>query len=181
MSRWDQSHPCLSGSAIPLVELIAELQWGFAFPDPAQPQGVVIAPPGAHEEFFMRFGMQAGLAGYERVERLLPAGFASMPVQMVYRFRKKPPEEGTSPYQIGTGIFSANITPPYDSWEKFRPIVDNGVRIETRISAERQAPFTRASLRYLNASGHRFMEGHSIAGFVEVAAVEPSVHVYYYR
>jgi uncharacterized protein (TIGR04255 family) len=153
----------------PLVELIAELQWGFPFPDAAQPQGVVIAAPGAHEDFFMRFAVQAGLLGYERTERLMPAGFASMPMQVVYRFRKKPPEEGTSLYQIGTGIFSANITPPYDSWQQFRPIVENGLRIllETRISTERQAAFTRVSLRYLNAFGRQFMERRSISSFVE--------------
>ena len=115
----------------PLREVIAELRWGLPFPAAQQqPQPVlVIAAPGAHEEFFMRFGMQAGLLGYERAERLVPAGFPSMPQQVIYRFRKKPPEEGTSLYQIGTGIFSINITPPYDSWQEFRPVVENGVRI----------------------------------------------------
>ncbi|HTV46161.1 MAG TPA: TIGR04255 family protein [Stellaceae bacterium] len=153
----------------PLVELIAELRWGSPFPGGQSQGAVFMAATGSHEEFFMRFGLKAGLLGYERAERLLPPGFAAMPFQAIYRFRKKTPEEGTSLYHIGTGVFSANITPPYDSWQQFKPIVENGVGVllETRIPAEKTMPFTSASLRYLNAFGSKFMEGQSVASFVK--------------
>jgi uncharacterized protein (TIGR04255 family) len=152
----------------PLVELIAELRWGSPL-SAAQPLGtIVFAAPGSHEEFFMRFGQKAALLGYERAERILPAGFPAMPFQVIYRFRKKSPEEGTSIYQIGSGVFSANITPPYHSWEDFKPIVEAGVRtlLDTRNPTEKAMPFTSATLRYLNAFGNRFTEQQSIAGFV---------------
>jgi uncharacterized protein (TIGR04255 family) len=151
----------------PLVELIAELRWGSAIPA-SQPQGPILLVTSSHEEFFMRFGSKAGALGYERVERLIPAGFPAMPFQAIYRFRKKGPEEGTTLYQVGAGMFSANITPPYDSWERFEPVVREGVRIllESRNPSEREMPFTSASLRYIDAFGSKFTEGRSMATFV---------------
>src|SRR5215471_16972408 len=155
----------------PLVELIGELRWGSSgssFP----------LPPGSHEEFFMRFGSRAGAVGYERVERLVPPGFPAPPFQAVYRFRKKAPETGTTLYQVGAGVFTANITPPYESWQEFRPVVEEGVDIllETRNPSEKDTPFTSASLRYIDAFGYQLTEGRSTAAFLRDVlgfAVEP--------
>lgn len=152
----------------PLVELIAELRWGPQLPG-GQQRGGVLLPTGSHEEFFMRFGSRAGALGYERVERLVPPGFPPIiPFQAIYRFRKRVPEEGTTLYQIGAGVFSANITPPYQSWQDFRPIVEEGVRIllETRDPSERNAPFTSVNLRYINSFDHKFSQGRSTASFM---------------
>src|SRR5215472_6295692 len=90
----------------PLVELIAELRWGSPLPA-AQPQNVIVLATGSHEEFFMRFGSKAGALGYGQVERLVPPGFPASSFQAIYRFRKNAPEQGTTLYQVGTGVFSA--------------------------------------------------------------------------
>jgi uncharacterized protein (TIGR04255 family) len=151
----------------PLVELIAELRWGS--PVPARhPQSAFLLATGSYEEFFMRFGSRAGALGYERVERLVPPGFPAAPFQAIYRFRKKAPEEGTTVYQVGAGVFSANITPPYHSWREFRPVVEEGVRIllDTRNPSEKDMPFTSASLRYIDAFGNKFTEGRSTEAFI---------------
>jgi uncharacterized protein (TIGR04255 family) len=155
----------------PLVELIAELRWGSPLPA-ARPPNLMMLATGTHEEFFMRFGSRVVALGYEQVERLVPPGFPALPFQAIYRFRKKAaPEQGTTVYQVGTGVFSANITPPYHSWEEFRPVVEDGVRIllETRNPAERELPFTSATLRYIDAFGKQFTEGRSPAVFIREA------------
>jgi len=151
----------------PLVELIAELRWGSPLPA-TQPQNVIVLATGTHEEFFMRFGSRVGALSYEQIERLVPPGFPVLPTQAIYRFRKKAPEQGTTVYQVGAGVFSANITPPYHSWEEFRPVVEQGVRIllETRNPVEKERPFTSATLRYIDAFGKRFTEGRSTAVFI---------------
>jgi uncharacterized protein (TIGR04255 family) len=157
----------------PLVELIAELRWGSSggVLSAAQPQGaapILLALTGQHEEFFMRFGSKAGAVGYDLVERVLPQGFPAMPFQVVYRFRKKGQEQGTTLYQVGAGIFSANSTPPYRFWDDFKPVLEQGLQLllETRNPSEREMSFTGASLRYINAFGDKFTEGRSMAVFI---------------
>jgi uncharacterized protein (TIGR04255 family) len=151
----------------PLVELVAELRWGSGLPA-APPQNVIVLATGSHEEFFMRFGSRAGALGYGQVERLVPPGFPASSFQAIYRFRKNAPEQGTTLYQVGTGVFSANITPPYRSWEEFGPVVEQGLRIllETRNPAEKELPFTSATLRYINAFGKQFLERRSTTLFI---------------
>jgi uncharacterized protein (TIGR04255 family) len=156
----------------PLVELIAELRWGSGDTLPAgQPQGagqVVLALSGQHEEFFMRFASKAGAVGYDSLERVIPHGFPALPFQVVYRFRQKEQQRGTTLYQVGAGVFSANSTPPYRFWADFRPVLEQGVRLllETRDLPEKQIPFTGASLRYINAFGRKFTQERSTAAFV---------------
>src|SRR5215467_7083272 len=151
----------------PLVELIAELRWGSPLPA-AQPRNVIVLATGTHEEFFMRFGSRVGALGYQQIERLVPPGFPALPSQAIYRFRKTAPEQGTTLYQVGTGVFSANITPPYRSWQEFQPVVEGGVHIllETRNPAEKELSFSSASLRYIDAFGKQLTEGRSTAAFI---------------
>ncbi|MGH7102884.1 MAG: TIGR04255 family protein [Acetobacteraceae bacterium] len=155
----------------PLTELVAELRWstGMSTVGPSGPGPIFMLAAAQYEDFFTRIGAKVALLGYERIERLVPPGFLSAPFQVVYRFRKKAPEEGTSIYQVGGGVFTANITPPYRSWAQFRPIVEQGVAclLETRNASEREAPFTSAGLRYINAFGPRYTEGRSAGSFVQ--------------
>lgn len=155
----------------PLVELIAELRWGAGHVLDGQGRvagQVVLTVGGQDEEFFMRFGSRAGAVGFDLVERVMPPGFPALPFQVVYRFRKKGQEQGTTLYQVGTGVFSANSTPPYRFWADFKPVLEQGVRLllETRNPAEQQMPFMGASLRYINAFGRKFTEGRSTGAFV---------------
>jgi uncharacterized protein (TIGR04255 family) len=98
---------------------------------------------------------------------LLPSGFPSLPFQPLYRFRKAASEDGTTLYQLGAGIFSANITPPYHTWKHFRPVVERGIGrlIEARDEAEKQLPFQQLSLRYIDAFRGNLLAGRSAAVF----------------
>jgi uncharacterized protein (TIGR04255 family) len=154
------------------VELIAELRWDFGRTlPPGQGQGLAglfLALSGQQEEFFMRFGLKAGAVGFDLVERVVPHGFPAMPFQVIYRFRKKGQEHGTTLYQVGAGVFSANTTPPYRFWADFKPILEQGIRLllESRNPSEKQMPFTGASLRYINAFGSKFTEGYPTPTFI---------------
>lgn len=152
----------------PLVELVSELRWGGIALGASDVSQAMISPAGQHEEFFMRFGSKVGALGYERIERLVPPGFLVPQFQPTYRFRKRGPEQGTTVYQVGSGVFTANITPPYHSWKQFRPVVEHGVEclLETRNDAERQTEFSQV-LRYINAFGRKFTRTRSAARFVE--------------
>jgi uncharacterized protein (TIGR04255 family) len=156
----------------PLVELAAELRWaslGLLVSKTPTPTAMTFAASGQYEDFFMRFGSRVGALGYERVERIVPPGFPALPFQAIYRFRKKEPEEGTTIYQVGGGVFTANITPPYHSWEQFRPVVERGVEclLSTRNPAEEHMPFGAVILRYINAFGAKFTQERSAESFVQ--------------
>ena|SRR5271165_875131 len=165
----------------PLVELIAELRWGIPSILPASQQSVGFVlpiptvPSSRLEEFFMRFGSRIAADGFGRFERVVPPGFPLLPFQPVYRFRKVGEEAGTTLYQLGSGLFSANITPPYQSWTSFEPIVTRGVELllECRDENEKHAPFHTASVRYINAFSAALTEGRSIGAFMsEILGIE---------
>ncbi len=155
----------------PLVELVAELRWqtGVGVSVPQQGMATFMVASGKHEEFFMQFGSKVGTLGYDRIERLVPPGFPTTPYQTIYRFRKKEQEQGTILYQIGAGVFSTNITPPYHSWKQFRPVVDTGVEllIQVRNAAEQNTPFLGTSLRYINSFTESFTNGQSVSEFIQ--------------
>lgn len=160
----------------PLVELIAELRWGApAMVLPIAGSGGVMATgptpitaSNRAEELFMRFGAKVAEDGFSQFERIVPAGFPLMPFQPVYRYRKGTTTNETSLYQLGPGLFTANITPPYQSWEHFRPVVGAGVAklLECRDNAEMDEPFGAALLRYIDAFGPEFTQGLSIFDFL---------------
>jgi uncharacterized protein (TIGR04255 family) len=151
----------------PLVELVAEVRWGPGGPPPSV--GSIVLAASQYEEFFMRFGSKVATLGYDRFERLVPPGFSSLPFQAIYRFRKEENEQGSTIYQVGAGVFTANITPPYHSWKQFRPVVERGVELllETRNESERETPFSLTTLRYIDAFGSIFTQGSSVARFVQ--------------
>jgi len=159
----------------PLVELIAELRWS-PLPQGAsqtvEPGNIaasfITANTSPLEEFFMRFGGAVQQLGFTGIERLIPAAFPMVTFQPVFRFR--PPKTDTAVlYQVGAGIFSANAIPPYKTWKKFAPVVEQGVvtLLSTRSEAERETPFTGASLRYIDAFASKHAKGLEIAEFVQ--------------
>jgi uncharacterized protein (TIGR04255 family) len=151
----------------PLVELMAEFRWPVSGQTMAIPGAVGPLMLNTPEEFFMRFGAKVAVEGYSRVERIVPPGFPSPAFQIVYRFRKASPEQGTTLYQLGPGVFSANITPPYHSWAQFRPVVEKGLEIllECRDAGDR-SEFAQVGLRYIDRFGPEWTAGHSVIGFM---------------
>lgn len=148
----------------PIVELIAELRWNN------QPTAFSVASPEStkNEELFMQFGSKIAANGYNRFERLIPSAFPLLPFQPVYRYRKEQKEKDTTLYQLGSGIFSANITPPYQSWQEFRPIIEQGIELLLQCFTENQEAidFGSISLRYIDVFKKNLTEGKPILKFL---------------
>jgi uncharacterized protein (TIGR04255 family) len=156
----------------PLVELIAELRWGTPNLPQPPPSGmsftIQVSPSTSQEEFFTRFADAIADHGFGRAERLVPAGFGILPFQPAYRFRKSSEKAGTTLYQIGTNVFSTNVTPPYQSWDAFRPTIKTGIEVllETRDKEQEKIPFDPVALRYINAFDSRLTGGRSTMEFL---------------
>lgn len=136
---------------------------------------VSLAMPGSSklEEFFMRFGAVAYQHGLQRAERITPPDFPLGSEQVVYRYRHPDDHADhfskSTMWQIGPAIFAANGLPPYKSWKEFRPIVERGVKtlLETRDPAEKDAPFTSLTLRYIDAFRGEFLNGRTKQELIE--------------
>lgn len=114
----------------------------------------------------MQFGGRAHVLGFSQTERLLPVGFPMMAYQPIFRFRQS--DSATSLYQVGPGIFTANVVPPYSSWEKFSVDISKGIEalISTRPPSEKNSNFTSVSLRYLDAFNDELTGGRDVVRFL---------------
>lgn len=167
----------LSFKNAPLVELVAELRWAQHVPGPsqipfahqgAQQPTVLIVNTNAVEEFLMRVGGEIYQRGYRLAERLVPPGVPGMPFQPVCRYRSSEPGKESTIYQAGYGMFTANAIPPYKSWEKFQPVVSDGVDalLAARQPEGELPPFLSVSLRYIDAFRANLTEGHDVSSFI---------------
>lgn len=167
----------------PLVEIIAEVKWW--------PLGVPMTPPlpsssvggqiatqmSSSQGFFARLSVAMANLGYTQSERQVPPGFPAPLHQAVLRYRN-PVSDGSSLYQVGSGVFTANATPPYKSWEDFEPVVRQGVMamIGARSEDEAKQSFMAISLRYIDSFGASLTEGRDFSRFLsEVLRIEVSV------
>ena len=160
----------------PLVELITELRWvpqGSTALEPAAAPQQSILPTvffggTKQEEFYMRLGGALHKSGFNRSERLSPAGMPFVLHQPVYRFRSEAEETASVIYQVGYGVFSIHAIPPYHSWAKFFPFVKAGIEVllESRLDADAKQPFTQATLRYIDFFGEELMQGRDIPAFM---------------
>jgi uncharacterized protein (TIGR04255 family) len=151
----------------PLVELIAELRWipagAIAVPG-QQPVGtpqMFFTNDARVEEFFMRLGGELYQSGFQRSERLVPAGFPIVFGQPVIRYRSDDAVKKSVLYQAGSSVFSVHAIPPYRTWKDFVPQLEKGVEALLKARGEdiQQSPFTQATLRYLD-----FFDGDLLAG-----------------
>lgn len=150
----------------PLVELIVELKWGHAAL--FQPHSIgTFAPqgffstgdPAQSEEFYSRFGNECFSNGLQRVERLIPPGFPTIPGQVACRY-KAGDAPITNLLQVGPGVFTANGLPPYKSWNEFLPFFKSGYAalLKSRTASENTLPFSSVAIRYINAFGAEYLE-----------------------
>lgn len=142
----------------PLLELVAELRWLPGASGQDNPSGGAVTiqfPIPFIEETFETFRRSIAEKGFVASERLVPAGFPTLPFTIAQRFRKPSGQENYA-YQIGLGVFSANALPPYRSWESFRPIVREGV--STLLSSRHASDRADISvlLRYLDMFTEEF-------------------------
>lgn len=159
----------------PLVEIIAELRWDISGAQPIPAQGpapaiaVVPLPDGSsHEVQFMNFASKAGVKGFGLIERVSPPGFPLLQHQIAYRYRSATGGDGHALFQLGPGIFTINVVPPYKSWEHFLPFIELGIDLLLETWSEDQKPaFTNARLRYIDAFNDNLRQGKSTVKFLE--------------
>lgn len=161
----------------PLAELVVELRWDIRSQPIQLAPGTVLPPgiqlpvdpvaAGQNEPLFQSFTNRIGRDGYTMVERLVPLGYPMVMIyQPIYRYRN-PVSEHATLYQIGHGVFTANATPPYQSWQKFTPVVERGFAalLECLDTASKQS-LSQISLRYIDSFTEDFQRGMSIWRFV---------------
>jgi uncharacterized protein (TIGR04255 family) len=107
----------------PLIEVITELHWSL--------QPLIAIPNAAIDPHFAilssKFTELARETGFVHVERLLPEQIPleMMPHRAVFRFRRA--AETWPLFQVGPGVFTANIVPPYQGWGDFRQSISSGL------------------------------------------------------
>jgi uncharacterized protein (TIGR04255 family) len=133
----------------PLVEVIAEVRWPTI--------GLGALPGAALDPHFEVTAQElTGVArqlGYVHVETLVPNEVPRelLAGQPVFRFRKQP---GKWPlFQLGPGIFSVNIVPPYGGWSAFRPDLEAaiGALLSAYPAPTKLFKPNHVSLRYMDA------------------------------
>jgi uncharacterized protein (TIGR04255 family) len=156
----------------PLVEIIADVRWDIpGVPGvPEQLMGAPLPVPdaSAHEIHFMNFASKAGAKGFGLVERVIPPGFPLFAHQAAFRYRNTTGVSGAPLFQLGPGIFSINIVPPYKSWKSFIPFVDLGLDLllDSRSPEDKGRPFSSVRLRYIDAFGENLRQGKSTVAFL---------------
>jgi uncharacterized protein (TIGR04255 family) len=111
-------------------------------------------------DFRISFGEGAKKLGYKSIEQVIPP---QVPLELVAhqatnRFRT---EQNKWPLlQIGPGVFTANIVPPYRGWKDFRPTVADGVNLlyQTYPIKEKYFFISHILLRYVNV----FTDEHGV-------------------
>lgn len=138
----------------PLIEVICEIRWRL------QPLSAI--PGSAYDPHFPAFSEDFASViakrGYTFVERLPPE---DLPIELragnpILRFRT---EQNQWPlFQIGPGLLTVNVVPPYGGWHTFRATLQLGLSslYEAYPVPNRYLKFTRVDLRYLNGFDREF-------------------------
>lgn len=139
----------------PLREVIVEVHWHL--------QRLASMPDAAIDPFFQilsgTFARRVADDGYVVSEPRMPTG---IPIellghQVMTLFRRAP--NSWPVYQIGPGVFTANIVPPYDGWSSFKPVIRSGLDHLFEVHPNRDfLRFSRVELRYMNI----FTEAHGL-------------------
>ncbi|GGC05256.1 hypothetical protein GCM10011363_22480 [Marivita lacus] len=155
----------------PLVEVILEIHWAL------KPLGS--APNAAIDPYYDLFResfLEAVSVELPVVEQLVPS---EIPVEFVSdqpHLRLRPKKSGWPLIQIGPGVMTVNIVPPYAGWAEFRSFVSWA--LDALLSAYPMAEKTfkpkRGHLRYIDVFDARF-GFDSFKPFVEThfGAVQP--------
>lgn len=107
----------------PLVEVIAEVHWQLK-PIPTSPEAKIDPYFELFKEQFLGWSSNKGFRHHEQlVPKEIPIELLADQVHLRLRT-----EQGRWPlYQIGPGVLTCNIVPPYKGWPEFRPHLDSGV------------------------------------------------------
>lgn len=133
----------------PVAEVIAEVLWQLK---------PLLGSDLAYDSFFddltenfrLHFKDQ-----FPHMERIIPAEVPREILSYKPIFRYRAEKDSWPLYQIGPGIMTANIVPPYEGWPKFFPVVSEGLKAlyQSYPSAERHLRPNTLRLIYINAFG----------------------------
>ena len=132
-----------------LVEVIAELHWEL--------KPIQIAPGAKVDPFYdlfrEKFFAAAKAKGFAFQETIIPKEVPAELLPNKPRERLRASEGAWPLYQIGPGIFTVNVVPPYSGWLDFRKTLAEGLKllIESYPSAEQYMKVTHLELRYIDA------------------------------
>jgi uncharacterized protein (TIGR04255 family) len=120
------------------------------------------------EAFYQRLSDALAERGFTRSERQLPVGFPTVPGRAVFRMTEATPMPNIA-VAFGAGYFSISATPPYKSWEDFRPQVDNflPLLLAARPEEEQGQAFSSVSVRYVDAFRDHLRGESSRRAFVD--------------
>lgn len=140
----------------PLIEVIAEMRWAMT-PLASMPGNFIDPYFDATSEEFIRLAKESGFGA---VERLVPEPIPLELVagQPIYRFRQK--SERWPLYQLGPGVFTANIIPKYSGWAAFRAVISEGLSLLEKSfpNPDKLLRVEATDLRYVDA----FTEAHGL-------------------
>ena len=132
----------------PLIEVISEIRWKIT-PIETIP-GASIDPHFLvfRDEFFKRMEKNK----FTSRERVVPPG---VPIELtsgtpIFRFRKGLKKWPL--YQIGPGLFTGNIVPPYGGWKEFKAFLDQGIGYlyQSYPLSKEYLDISRLELRYMD-------------------------------
>ncbi len=140
----------------PLIEVIAEIHWKLV---PLQiGPGTAIDPH--REAFALAFAKACAQNGFTVEETVVPNNVPRelLGHRVVRRFRRE--ASGWPLFQIGPGVVTANIVPPYEGWRVFLPLVRLAANMlfESYPLPERYLSIESMELRYIDA----FTETHGV-------------------
>lgn len=151
-----KAHDYLFDNA-PLVEVVAELRWKLQ-PVTGFQDGPSIDPH--FGVFSSEFETAARAAGFASVEQLVPdvVPLAVLAHKVTKRFRIAP--GGYPLFQIGPGVMSVNMVPPYKGWAEFSKVLKQGLALlwSTYPMPDKYLSLRQIELRYIDA----FTRSHGV-------------------
>ena len=139
----------------PLVEVIAEVHWALKKLDSAPPDARIDP---YYELFRDEFVEACRAEGFEHSQELMPS---IVPLELTadqprVRIRAKP--DSWPLMQIGPGLMTANIVPPYKGWAAFEPFLAASIdRLFTSYPiASKTLQIERLHLRYVDGFDKSF-------------------------
>lgn len=151
----------------PLVELIVEIRWPVQTIAAAGGLPIVGGQSAAFDLWFQRLTEGLRAQGFHNLERLVPHDMFLLAHQPLYRYSRT--GEQFPIVQFGHGIFTVNAGPPsYQSWEAFRPQVEQAIAglVDTMPVDEAPAAFSFVALRYIDRFDTSLRAGASNYAFI---------------
>ncbi len=136
----------------PVVEVIAEVLWELRS---------ILGSNLAYDPFFDDLADTFGSyfkdkeKTFSYSERVVPSEVPQEILSHKPIFRYREVKEGWPLYQIGPGIFTANVVPPYEGWLTFFPVISEGLKAlyAKYPLADRHLKPVTLRLVYINAFG----------------------------